>query len=818
MAQTPKSLSANVNTALPTTFYTVPTGKTAVVNSIIPATNLQSQSVTLNKLSGGTTYPVVRSYTMPYTPATGATTLNSPNMLSGPITLEAGESLTASVATSTALNGQKVAPIVTTTYQLQSGTPQFTSSLFANGIYMVIGFFGASGGTYSQYQGFVITSTDGLTWTYQSGFPTGYAQLQNIVYGGGVWVATGYDSGTNNSATVWTSSDNGVSWTKTTLPSSTSWAYQIWYLNGNFIVGDNQSYIYVSTDGLTWTRKTGARDLNIGPIGNSQNTIVSANYVNSIYFFGTRAGTITSTDLTTFSAPYAVNNCNATSVVLSNIQYSQINSTWYAFGSTNGNAEATPCFFTSSDGINWTWNTNLYSSNIINGGYLPSQFATSRAGTNANIYIGAAHVDSNSITYSTNGGTTWTRGTYASTAYRGPFRTLSNGAFIQYSQASNDGNGPTCYMGIWNINVNPALTTVTQQFSLGAHNYGLIGDYIACASNGTGWVGWFWLADTSSARQFGGTSASTCADYSSVTPNGYPIAATWLPATSKYYMITDAGNVYSTTAYNVAYTSLGQVSGIQGQVGGINLTTIGSYLVITTDTGAKYSTDGITWTTATNPSTMMYGQAGSAGRGAATDGTKLVTLYSSNQVVVTTNGTSYTTSPYPDGMVYQTTLNGNNIANFYGVATSYVAGVNNITYTSSTYANYPTGYTKITATGFGSPAWTSSNPARYNTRLIAYTNSQYVFSISQQNSDGSTTAFTTTPDLLNFSSVTATNVQSMNGVSYFTNTGSTLTMAANTTGKIVFVPTNAPSQGVYLTQTSTLAVPTTLTAGIVEIS
>jgi hypothetical protein len=816
MAQTPKSLSANVNTPLPTTIYTVPSGTTAVVKSIIPATNLSSQTITLNKVSGGTTYPLIKSYTVPITPATGATVIQSPNLLPGPITLAANESLTASVTNYTVLNGQKTIPIISTTYQLQSGSPYFTANLFANGIYMAVGYINGSTGVLPQNNGFVVTSTDGSNWTFQGGFPTGYSQLKTLTYGGGIWVVTGYDSSSNNSATVWTSSSNGVSWTKVTLPSSTSWAYQGFYANGNFIVGDSQGYIYVSTDGLTWTRQTGLRDLCLGAVGNGYNYIRSVSYVNSIYFFGTKAGTVTSTDLTTYTSPYLINSGNVGGVSLYWIQYSPINTTWYAFGATNGNTEATPCLFTSSDGISWTWNTTLYSSNILNGGYNPTQFAVSKSGTNANIYIGACNADTNTITYSTNGGTSWTRGASASSNYKGPFRTLSNGGFVQYSQAANDANAVTTYIGIWNINVNPALTTVTQQFSLGTHSYGLIYDYLTVASNGTGWVGWFSMADVGNTRQFGGTSASTCIDFANLSPTGYAISATWLPATSKYYMITDQGYVYSTPAYNTSMTSLGRVTGVTTS-DNFTITTFGSYLVVTTSTGAKYSTDGITWTSSTTPSLFMGGIAGAPGRGADTSGSKTVALYTTNQVLVTTDGTTYTTMPYPDGMLYQTTKNGLNFASYCSSAISTYTGSFNSTYTSSTFAGFPSGYTKLGLSGFGSPAYTSDNPS-YNYGLIDYTNSTYLFSLSSQANPASQTGITYSTDLLNFSTVLASSVGALNGVSYYQSTGETLNITTNSSGQIVFVVPSSPTQGAYTTTTTSLAVPTTLSAGIVEIS
>jgi hypothetical protein len=819
MAQTPKSLSANVSTLLPTTIYTVPAGTTAVVKSIIPATNLANQTITLNKLSSGTTYPIFRTYSLPNTPATGASQINSPNMLAGPITLAANESLTASVTSTTALNAQKTSVITNTAYQMQSGSPVFTCSVYANGIYMVTGYFSGTGGVISQNNGFVLTSTNGSTWTFQSAFPTGYSQLQTVVYGGSVWVALGFDSNTNNSATVWTSSNNGVAWTKVTLPSSTSWAYQIWYVNGNFIVADYQAYIYVSTDGITWTRKTGARDLDIGNSSNAGNKIRSVNYVNSIYFFGTLGGTIISTDLTTYTSAYTVNNLNNSAIYFGYIQYSAINSTWYAFGSTpsnSSNTETYPILWSSSDGINWTWNTTLYSANILTGGYTPIQFAVSKSGTNANIWMAASQVASNSLTYSTNGGTSWTRGTNAS-GYKGVFRTLSNGAYVQYYQAQDDTNSVTTYVGIWGINVNPALTTVGAQASMGTHSYGLTGNYMAVASNGTGWVGWINTADDGTSKQFGGASSTTCAFYANLTTNNYPICATWLPATSKYYMITDTGYVYSTTAYNTAVTSLGQVPGFSGAYASVTIATIGTYLVVNNGTLTKYSTDGITWTTATLPATTLFGDAGVAGQGVATDGTKLINLYTSNQVVVTTDGTTYTTMPYPDGLCYQATVNGNNFAVFYSTVAVNNTGSYNVTYTSPTYANYPTGYTKLTVSGFGSPAYNSANVARLNVGLINYSNSLYNFSISTQSADGSTVGITTSSDLLNYTNVRGTSVLNLNGTDYYSYTSGTLCLATNGSGQFVFVDTNN-ANGTYLTTGSLLAVPTTLTAGIIEVS
>jgi hypothetical protein len=213
----------------------------------------------------------------------------------------------------------------------------------------------------------------------------------------------------------------------------------------------------------------------------------------------------------------------------------------------------------------------------------------------------------------------------------------------------------------------------------------------------------------------------------------------------------------------------------------------------------------------------MYGVAGLSGLASDTNGSKVVTVYSTGQVVETSNGTSYTTSTYPAGLLYQTTVNSVNFASYYGAPTVYVSGQQSTTYTSSTFANYPTGFTKITAVGFGSPVY-NSDDASLNLGLITYTDSKYLFSISSLAYGSPSLGITSSTDLLNFSQVFGGSVGSLNGVTYFSSTSSSLSLTTNSSGQIVFVVPASPDLGAYLANTSALAVQTTLTAGIVEIS
>lgn len=142
------------------------------------------------------------------------------------------------------------------------------------------------------YSGTVMTSTDGLTWTVSSGTldtmakaigygngrfvvvgndkawystngdtftstttPGSSKYWRDVTYGGGKWVAVGTAgfSGANDSAMV--STDNGSTWTQTTIPSVPWWA--VTYADGQFTAaGNGANSIGTSSDGTSWTTQT----------------------------------------------------------------------------------------------------------------------------------------------------------------------------------------------------------------------------------------------------------------------------------------------------------------------------------------------------------------------------------------------------------------------------------------------------------------------------------------------------------------------------------------------------------------------------------
>ena len=104
------------------------------------------------------------------------------------------------------------------------------------------------------------SSPDFITWTTRtaSGWATSYmyCTIYQVVYGNGIFVLLGYDSGTSYSCTIWTSSD-GITWTKqSTVGGLTKtvgdFAFpNISFANGYFYVSVNIIGVYRSSTALS---------------------------------------------------------------------------------------------------------------------------------------------------------------------------------------------------------------------------------------------------------------------------------------------------------------------------------------------------------------------------------------------------------------------------------------------------------------------------------------------------------------------------------------------------------------------------------------
>jgi hypothetical protein len=93
--------------------------------------------------------------------------------------------------------------------------------------------------------GQIITSPNGINWTYITTAPSG--QLGSVCYGNGLFVAVG------NNAII--TSPNGTTWTSRTSPAASYWS-SIKYGNGLFVScasGGTNNQVMTSPDGITWT-------------------------------------------------------------------------------------------------------------------------------------------------------------------------------------------------------------------------------------------------------------------------------------------------------------------------------------------------------------------------------------------------------------------------------------------------------------------------------------------------------------------------------------------------------------------------------------
>ncbi|MGM9564595.1 MAG: hypothetical protein ACI3VT_01140, partial [Evtepia sp.] len=90
-------------------------------------------------------------------------------------------------------------------------------------------------------------SEDGINWT-QSTLPAS-SSWQSVTYGNGKFVAVAYSS---NIAAY---SEYGINWTQSTLPASAKW-YSATYGNGKFVAVASSNIAAYSEDGINWTQST----------------------------------------------------------------------------------------------------------------------------------------------------------------------------------------------------------------------------------------------------------------------------------------------------------------------------------------------------------------------------------------------------------------------------------------------------------------------------------------------------------------------------------------------------------------------------------
>ena len=141
---------------------------------------------------------------------------------------------------------------------------QFKNSVtYGNGMFVAVGSNTGSAGAAS------VNSVDGINWT-ESTMPSLGADFQNwssVTYGNGRFVAVGSTAVPRQVAAY---SDDGVSWTQVSMPSSQFWN-SVAYGNGMFVAIGYNVYAY-STNGITWTQ------------GSFSSQIRSLTYGNGMFF------------------------------------------------------------------------------------------------------------------------------------------------------------------------------------------------------------------------------------------------------------------------------------------------------------------------------------------------------------------------------------------------------------------------------------------------------------------------------------------------------------------------------------------------------
>jgi hypothetical protein len=534
MPQTPKSISASLaGTAV--TAYTVPAGGTAILKTAL-AQNVVggTSSITVQKVSGGVYYPLIITQNPVTTPATGGTAWNSRNLIDGPITLGAGESIVAFDNSSP----QWKFPKTNNTFLSVNASPSSLSTksmTYGNGIYVMVCKDDANS------KSMVLRSTDANTWTE---IATGNLLLNRDAYfvknAGSTWIVAAYLSGD-----IMYSTDNALTWTLVTVSSSAN-AFCL-ETNGTLFALATSNGVYTSSNAITWNLNATLNSMINVSYSSSSNVSYapqSISWNGSTWFVSTYYGVFTTTDWITFGSLYNPMGGAFIGTDFSGITWSSLYSKFYCIGDRTGNGDV---IVSSTNGFAWTHTapgTNVFGS-TING-------TVNVAGSN-NILIAKSSGGSTSFLKSTDG-ISWTSAT-DSRGYQGMIRGLANGYFISCQ------NGNQSYY----MTTDPATSTGTL-FSTGGTSNTVFRD---AASNGTGWVmTWYNASSGDTWIDYGSTPTSKTGNvnFTSATAGyGNIYRVVWWAAAGVYAMISD--NAYLWTSPDGSSWSLHAVT-IPGTIGG----------------------------------------------------------------------------------------------------------------------------------------------------------------------------------------------------------------------------------------------------------
>lgn len=787
MAQTPISASVAFNSSTPTTIYTVPGGATAVVKSVLSSSVVGGYpSVTINKVSSGVTYPIVVNTVTGYNTTTGTgygyqgdATLN---LLNGPITLAAGDSL--SISTSTAASYKFPTNITPTTNPFQ----RISNIEYFNGTYVAVGSDTSTG------YGLILTSTDAITWTKQT---FNFAiDLADIAYDG----TTNYVVVGRNNASKLYYSTNLTSWTQQNAPNSSD-MHCITFGNGKFVAG--------GAAGASWYSNTSAPTAWTAFPANSGDAINTVLTIGTTWAFGSTGFYTYTSNFVTFTTPFLfrylgsattqgwIDVNSAGKIFLGNSAYSPTSepagSLWQ---STNQGASYTNIDLT---GLSPLPQDPIKPYCFGNGGYV--------AFSQTHNYAQSRYVRSSD-------GVTW-----VADEYTGPFASEGGGSFYGNNLFGSIATSPThCalfnYLSSDKILILQASSSGVLSAAISFTNpqtsvYGIgYGQFVPIGNMTNGaWVAVsVYVPNPDQAAQFyggsiaGGGSTTNAINLYAISSWGFPNCGTSVPFTNGFLVGTTTGYVMRSTSTTTGY---GPQNGtvrpfgstpIHGMAKSGNTAT--SRIVYITAAGyTAYSIDqGASWTVGGRiNSSFQYAYMGS-GQPLIYNGGYFIAMDIYGAVYYSTNAIEWFGNP--TSIQYMSTVNSKNIM---------VRASAGIAYTNGTSLD-----------GFVFAAQSIDFGTFPSIRRVEYVNSTYI--IGRQNS------LVTSTDLSTFTTTSLVNLQ-INDQQFVSPSGSSaLSLAYSGAGNnlVVGAALRAPNaDNVSISQpiplSTALSVGVT-TAGIVEIS
>lgn len=263
----------------------------------------------------------------------------------------------------------------------QIGTTAWTTTKYVNAL-VWNGSIWVAGGNL----GACATSSDGITWTFQSGLATAFGS-SSFTVGKGFWDGSKFILSLPYQSKFATSTD-GVTWAIQAPSISGFYATgQIAKSSSRYVIGGTNGYIMTSTDGTTWTSSTALRSTGWGTTAEVSKIIWDGTKFVAV---GDRGRNATSTDGLTWTYQ---SQLSTTSWGTSDFNAPQMawNGSVFVIASASRNAYST-------DGITWTANAAIAATSF------GSAYPTASVATADNFVV----VGANAKVATSPDGVTWT--------------------------------------------------------------------------------------------------------------------------------------------------------------------------------------------------------------------------------------------------------------------------------------------------------------------------------------------------------------------------------------------------------------------------